>query len=267
MKTKDLDKFSFILMNPPYCKNLHLKIIDATVGNAMKSTGKLVVIHPARWATDLVSDLKKTSSIKRFKSASKVADMKLLSIHDSDEIFANNVAFHDNLSVTTIKNEEQSFDFLSLYDKDFVKDIIDKCIRQHKVPYLTEAASDDKHYKIVIPYIHGHVEQDDFGELMSKVYEKALSSTPSVNSVWMSFDTESERKNFFLSTHTNFHKKLQSLVKVGIHTMPMYMPYMQDYTHQYKDEDFCKFFELTDEEAEWMCDGNYKNIYKYTKVS
>ena len=35
-------------MNPPYCRNLHLKILN----EAVKHSDDVVCIHPARWLED-----------------------------------------------------------------------------------------------------------------------------------------------------------------------------------------------------------------------
>ena len=36
-------------MNPPYCRNLHLKILN----EAVKHSDDVVCIHPARWLEDV----------------------------------------------------------------------------------------------------------------------------------------------------------------------------------------------------------------------
>lgn len=41
-------EFDHIIMNPPYCRNLHLKILN----EAVKHSDDVVCIHPARWLED-----------------------------------------------------------------------------------------------------------------------------------------------------------------------------------------------------------------------
>ena len=49
-----------------------------------------------------------------------------------------------------------------------------------------------------------------------------------------------------------------------------FIPYMGDYSHVWTDEDYCKFFNLTKEESEFMCrkvyDYRVKDFIKYEEI-
>ena len=55
-------KFDHIIMNPPYCKNLHLKILN----EAIHHSDDVVCIHPARWLEDALWKEKPQSDRKKF---------------------------------------------------------------------------------------------------------------------------------------------------------------------------------------------------------
>ena len=55
--------FDHIIMNPPYDKNLHLKIIQ----EAMKHSDDVVNLSPIRWLQDPLAEYKKNSDWKKFE--------------------------------------------------------------------------------------------------------------------------------------------------------------------------------------------------------
>jgi type I restriction-modification system DNA methylase subunit len=48
-------KFDHIIMNPPYSRNLHLKILS----NALDYSDDIVNLSPVRWLQDPLAELKK----------------------------------------------------------------------------------------------------------------------------------------------------------------------------------------------------------------
>lgn len=58
--------YDFILMNPPYDKNLHLKILEQSI-NLLTDDGILVNLSPIRWLQDPLAKYKKTSDWYKFK--------------------------------------------------------------------------------------------------------------------------------------------------------------------------------------------------------
>ena len=58
--------YDFILMNPPYDKNLHLKIVEQSI-NLLTDDGILVNLSPIRWLQDPLAKYKKNSDWYKFK--------------------------------------------------------------------------------------------------------------------------------------------------------------------------------------------------------
>ena len=55
-------KFDHIIMNPPYCRNLHLKILN----EAIHHSDDVVNLSPIRWLQDPLAEYKRNSDFKRF---------------------------------------------------------------------------------------------------------------------------------------------------------------------------------------------------------
>ena len=62
-RTTDKMKFDHIIMNPPYCKNLHLKILN----EAIHHSDDIVNLSPIRWLQDPLAEYKRNSDFKKFK--------------------------------------------------------------------------------------------------------------------------------------------------------------------------------------------------------
>ena len=59
--------FDHIIMNPPYDKNLHLKILQ----EAMRHSDDVVNLSPIRWLQDPLVEYKKSSDWFRFEDIRK----------------------------------------------------------------------------------------------------------------------------------------------------------------------------------------------------
>lgn len=58
--------YDFILMNPPYDKNLHLKIVEQSIP-MLTDDGILVNLSPIRWLQDPLAKYKKNRDWYKFK--------------------------------------------------------------------------------------------------------------------------------------------------------------------------------------------------------
>ena len=71
-------KFDICVGNPPYDKNLHLKIIN-TVINHLTEDGTASFIHPARWYEDPLAEYKKGTDKVKFKNiVDRLDDVKII---------------------------------------------------------------------------------------------------------------------------------------------------------------------------------------------
>ena len=58
-------KFDYVVMNPPYERNLHLKFLEKVI----KVADKTVNISPVRWLQDPLAKYKKNSDLKKFRDS------------------------------------------------------------------------------------------------------------------------------------------------------------------------------------------------------
>ena len=76
------------------------------------------------------------------------------------------------------------------------------------------------------------------------------------------FRTEQEARNFEKSCNTNFYQNIMYLLKCDMHSPLKYLPWMEDYSHPWTDQDYCRFFGalgLSPECQKWMC----REVYDY----
>ena len=235
-------KFDHIIMNPPYCRNLHLKILNETVVHS----DDVVCIHPARWLEDALWKEKPSSDRNKF---SHLVDHINSVILLNSKSFGDEVGLHGDVAIikyarnTTNKVNKYSIKFTDFTQSIFLK-IKNKCV------YIKNNLDSTKPYKLNIPGVHGHIDCNDFYELTSKDYNTALNVKGGLHVV--SFDSEIERKNFHSSTLLNLYKFWNEFTKIGVHPN-LNAPWLGDYTHQWTDEDCCKLFNLDDEQMYFIC--------------
>ena len=194
-------------MNPPYCRNLHLKILN----EAVKHSDDVVCIHPARWLEDALWKEKTSSDRKKF---SHLVDHINSIILLNSKSFGDEVGLHGDVAIIkytrnpTNKVNEYSIKFNEFTQSIFLK-IKNKCV------YIKSNLDNTKLYKLNIPGVYGHIDCNDFYELTSKDYNTALNVKEGLHVV--SFDSENERKNFHSSTLLNLYKFWNEFTKIGVH--------------------------------------------------
>lgn len=62
------------------------------------------------------------------------------------------------------------------------------------------------------------------------------------------FNTKEERLNFWKIWNTKIMLWYFNKIKVDVHVHPEFLPYMNDYSHEWTDEELYKFFDLTEDE-------------------
>ena len=85
-------KFDHIIMNPPFCRNLHLKVLSESV----KHSDDVICIHPVRWLEDVLWHDKSNSERKKFNHlVNHICDVSLLDGH----CFGNNIEPHGDIAI------------------------------------------------------------------------------------------------------------------------------------------------------------------------
>ena len=235
-------KFDHIIMNPPYCRNLHLKILN----EAVMHSDDVVCIHPARWLEDALWKEKPSSDRKKFSHL--VGHINSVTLLNSKS-FGDEVGLHGDVAIINYTvNSTNKINEYSIKFTDFTQSIFLKI--KNKCGYIKNYLDNTKPYKLNIPGVHGHIDCNDFYELTSKDYNTALNVKEGPYVV--SFNSENERKNFHSSTLLNLYKFWNEFTKIGVHPN-LNAPWLGDYTRKWTDEDCCKLFDLDDEQTNFIC--------------
>lgn len=279
--------YDFILMNPPYDKNLHLKILEQSIP-MLTDDGILVNLSPIRWLQDPLAKYKKSSDYCKFEEsvAKHIKDLVGVSGEEAAEVF--NAAMIMDLGVYVI--DKGTYD---LYRKFNSNDIIDKVVEKE-----TEVLNDKLEYNV----------SDGWRVRLSEMRPDASNRPNASSAIAMKYETthntfswvykdgntkdgihwsqnrsskaggpktytesdllpmsipfksEEEAVNFENSTKTTFHRYLVLKMKTDQHFPLKYVPFMGDcinprtglkgYEGEWTDDDFRKYFDITDSEWE-----------------
>ena len=242
-------------MNPPYARNLHLKILAEAITHLKDEKSKCVCLHPSKWIRRF--DYWKTKAIITVK------DAVFLTKKESNDLF--DAAIGSQLMIT-VATKDGSLDYKK-YSRfiPWVKEkIIDKAQWLFNNPNCPgRTTNPNAAFILNLPIVHGHIGCYDMTELTSKVYERALNvkfgkRPQDINS--FTFNSEEERKNFYDSLFTQFYKFLIIICRDGQTTGICYyaIPWLGDainprtglkgYKGEWTDEDLYKLFEISPEE-------------------
>ena len=236
-------KFDHIIMNPPYCRNLHLKILN----EAINHSDDIVNLSPIRWLQDPLAEYKRNSDFKKFTEIrERIENIDVISAHEATDLFGASI--WADLGVYNL-NKDGSFDTHSLLKHLwFVNKVILKVKDSVKDHSTREGVCDFSKPYIKISGLHGHQGNKDFYEFASPRLDVAKSKKTSCRQHTVNFETEEESINFFNSLQTKFYKFINVCIKRDMEIPWQYTPWLDDYTHQWTDDDLYQYFELTDDE-------------------
>lgn len=254
-------KFDIAIMNPPYDRNLHLKILEKVIPHCEET----INISPIRWLQDPLAKYKKNSDYNKFKEsiAEHIATLKELTTKEAGELFNIGVPFQ--LGIVKCTNEKQK-----LFEVKSNK-ILDKVISQLPNERVKVICSEPKKYDCVVTLISGgknggteaishwmlskqkaiynngkNENGETYKEYRDKIIWGNLKSKSEVTHY--EFDTKEERDNFYDACETTFFRYCFKMSLVDINVKLEFLPIMSDYTQPWTDERFREYFNITDEE-------------------
>ena len=285
-------KFDICVGNPPYSKNLHLKIIN-TVINHLTEDGTASFIHPARWLQDPLAEYKKGTDKVKFKNiVDRLDDVKV--IDNNTAITKFNIRYNGELMLSKIKAKPtgkhitgynaiafDSIDVILKYSKEHNLAQVDeekkvdgwRCHIYDIIPLMSKSHDGDSEYSRKLQcdlfsfqktnvFFDGKDETGTDWTQLKKArnqYEKK-EGTPFPHSI--KFKSKEEALNFQASCRTNFYRNIMYMLKLDMNTPLDFLPWMKDYSHTWTDEDYCKFFAkygMSEECQKWMC----RDVYDY----
>ena len=275
-------KFDCIIMNPPYQKNLHLKILAEAIKH-LKDDGVCINLSPVRWLQDPLAKYKKNSDYNKFRQSisEKITSLSVISTGNASKIF--NTPIRMDLAIYSCSNKG-GYDYVKFNTNKLLNKILAKNTGIKTEPYQNSTS-------IFVPVIlinggHNERHQTDVDKMSydfcrnSKYYGKYFVNGISTNGKtldeckqsnphctngnvlnWpiVKFNSEQEASNFVDSTNTDFFKFVYKTEVRDVHVSPEYLPWMGDavnprtglkgYLSEWTDEDFYRYFELTDDEV------------------
>lgn len=277
-------KFDCIIMNPPYQRNLHLKILAEAIKHLKDDESEVVNLSPIRWLQDPLAKYKKNSDYNRFEKSirSHIEDVNVIYSKTAEEVF--NIALPFNLGIY-VGHAKSQIPFEC--SKSPSQLLISKLVPQYPdiINNHCQFSIPDK-FAIVLSLMcggSGNRTEDSDGSWFDskKTFEqycyhnnkrldngltyydnrKALcwgNVKPRHEQNNVQFNTQVEALNFFNACNTLFFKFAFKSIMVDVHVHPEFLPWMGDavnprtgkkgYESEWTDEDFYKFFGITDDE-------------------
>ena len=280
--------FDCIVGNPPYSKNLHLQIIDKAIRH-LSEEGAACFIHPARWYLDPLYKYKKNCDRLKFKYIVDRLDyVKFIDMKSANRLF--NIYLHSDMMISMLKKDITG-KMIEHFNK-MCLEVLDIVLPYTEKNNVLEHIEADKvegfrcEVKEIVPMYPMHKRLSGYARtscVMVVPYKAVFyNGKDEVGKDWttvrsrnkytkdegtalphsIEFNTKEEALNFQKSCQTNFYKKWIQIVKVDMHTPLKFLPWMNDYSHPWTDNDYCEFFGklgMSKECQEWMC----RDVYDY----
>lgn len=243
-------KFDVAIMNPPYDRNLHLKILEKVIPIA----NKVVNISPVRWLQDPFAKYLKTSDYKKFEESisKKIETLDIIPAEEATKKF-DNAAFTMNLGIYVCGNGGYQYDSETLLIKKIVKKVMSNSWENFSWQDYYDNKIIAKTYSLNVAPIHS---KDSVYPIMCQTYDKQCLVLPAKkrtdgkggmghNGGHFEFDTENERLNFYNCYNHRFMQWYCRLWKYDVHVVGYKVPYFGDYTKPWTTKMFCDYFDIT----------------------
>ena len=245
-------KFDCIIMNPPYMRNLHLKILAEAIKHLKDEKSMCVNLSPITWAGK--HNICQPKGEWRKKLNGKINSLDFIEHRNANDIFGTGNAIED-LAITTYKNNGTfdiiNYGFTSQLEASLFKKI--NIFKKDGTIFTLSQATGKSAYgsgngknvirkKYDVPIYTWH------GGKTCKEAVLMLDSNKKVSMV-LYFNSQVEHDNFINSLDTTFMNwYYQMFVVPGDYKIINYMFRMSDYSQPWTDERFYKFFNITPEE-------------------
>ena len=253
-------KFDHIIMNPPYCRNLHLKILNESVMHS----DDVVNLSPIRWLQDPLAERKRNSDFNKFENIRDHIDsVDIVPSRDAQRAFSIEIfsdlgiyhltdtgGFNTKEFWKTVRTPTQVMMLSRLMQlKDTVADHTDKNKRDGiRVPLTNMGGNRGCRnvYKELAYVIDGCKDGKDWTKCKNMGGYEKPEGCPLPLSI--KFNTVVEAQNFYNSFFTKFYTWLCNITKAQQNLNPGLLPWLGDYTHEWTDKMLYEYFNLTPEE-------------------
>ena len=249
-------KFDHIIMNPPYCRNLHLKILNV----AIHHSDDVVNLSPIRWLKDPLAEYKRNSDWKKFENVrERIENIEIIPMTKSAELF--NIRLNTDLGIYHI-TMLGGFDCAKVINANMR--LVKMSVNCH-FPNIEPYCEIDKRAFVTVRTITNlhvstayNIVSHNNGifikgkTLDGKYWRDALHKTRTCNDdrvpSGIYFNTVDEAKNFIDWSNTKTIKYFVKQLIVDQNIYTQFLPFMHDYTHPWTDADLYQYFNLSDDE-------------------
>ena len=270
-------KFDCIVMNPPYQRNLHLKILAEAIRH-LKDDGTCVNLSPCEWLIDTLNEVKKNSAYNTYKTSilKYLESFEIIDAIIGNQLF--NIGLMTDLGIYTCKKNCNAIDASKIKWLKVNKQIFDKLIVTTKQQFPDIVKYNETKHRFFVPLklIANPYRTTAFnictstfqwlvdGKLPNgNAWQTGIYKSKSMNDTkqlyGLVFDDENSAKNFYNSTYTKCFKYANMLVKrFNQNVNVTYLPWLGDainprtgkkgYAGEWTNDDLYKFFNITPEE-------------------
>ena len=256
-------KFDNIIMNPPYCRNLHLKILN----EAINHSDDIVNLSPIRWLQDPLVEYKRNSDFKKFTEIrERIENIEIIKVTDAENLFGISLPF--NLGVYHLTKDGG---WINTFNNTLLSKMVDRVISTDNVKKHTVIDDLDGISLLISEFTGGCRGQleietpfmmtrkktyftNKINEFTNETYLEQRTRVargnvkPKAENTNIKFNTKEERDNFYNSWNTKTLRWMFNTMKVDIHVHSQFLPWLGDYTHPWTDADLYKYFNLSDDE-------------------
>lgn len=252
--------FDKIIMNPPYDKNLHLKILQ----EAMKHSDDIVNLSPIRWLQDPLAEYKKNSDFKKFEDIRKrIETLDVVSAAEANRFFGIEAFIDLGIYHITPQGGRDLTNFWKEVRKPTEVMMIEKLIAMSdnlenhiekqkldgiRVP-LTHIGGNRGYkpvYKELAYVVDGKKDGKDWTKCKNMGgYEKEEGSALPLS---VKFESVDEAQNFYDVFYTKFGSWLCDITHNQQNLQMSLLPWLGDYTRAWTDADLYTYFGLTENE-------------------
>ena len=242
--------FDHIIMNPPYDKNLHLKILQ----EAMKHSDDIVNLSPIRWLQDPLAEYKKNSDWKKFCDIrKKIESLDVVDSIDAMKLFDIQTG---DLGIYHI-TQKGGFNCESL-----VNTIVCKILKVNIVNRYEFNKKDG--WRVKISNVFGGYSGErklqqklicfkdgmKDGKPWYEFYQKNGSSKTTLEiPCSLKFDSEKEANTWIDIQHSKLGRYFHLAMRNDQNVEEYYFLWLPTYTHPWTDEMLYEYFGLTKDEV------------------
>ena len=278
---KELDmKFDCIVMNPPYQRGLHLKILKEAIKHLKDDNSVCVNLSPVRWLQDPFA-LYKRSELKKFESeiCKKIDSLNVINKELIRRLF--NIAIYDDLGIYTCKSNNTNFNYKSYWknNKNNTEiNVIEKCCLSFKTKNLENELCSESMNGICVPIaliagsrgtlpifknfpliVDNMINNENWINAWNKDPKHKACQKQKDNTLYhIKFNSICEAENFYKSYKTTFLQYVCNITAQPPHIQFKFLPFLGDainprtglkgYQSEWTDDDFALYFNITPDE-------------------